>query len=29
VDEIKQRTELVLDGRFARIRGVDAVLAGD
>jgi nicotinamidase-related amidase len=29
VDEIKQRTELVLDGRFARIRSVDAVVAGD
>ncbi|GAP66395.1 nicotinamidase-like amidase [Mizugakiibacter sediminis] len=29
VDEIKQRTELVLDGRFARIRSVDAILAGD
>lgn len=29
VDEIKQRTELVLDGRFARIRNVDAVLADD
>lgn len=28
-DEIKQRTELVLDGRFARIRNVDAVLADD
>ena len=28
-DEIKQRTELVLDGRFARIRSVDALLAGD
>lgn len=27
--EIKQRTELVLDGRFARIRSVDAVLADD
>lgn len=27
VDEIKQRTELVLDGRFARIRSVDDVLA--
>lgn len=27
VDEIKQRTELVLDGRFARIRRVDDVLA--
>ena len=29
VDEIKQRTELVLDGRFARIRSVDALVAGD
>ena len=29
VDEIKQRTELVLDGRFARIRSVDALLADD
>ena len=29
VEEIKQRTELVLDGRFARIRSVDALLAGD
>lgn len=28
VEEIKQRTELVLDGRFARIRRVDDVLAG-
>lgn len=28
VEEIKQRTELVLDGRFARIRTVDDVLAG-
>lgn len=27
VDDIKQRTELVLDGRFARIRTVDDVLA--
>lgn len=27
VEEIKQRTELVLDGRFARIRSVDDVLA--
>ena len=27
VQEIKQRTELVLDGRFARIRSVDDVLA--
>lgn len=29
VDEIKQHTELVLDGRFARVRNVDAVLADD
>ena len=29
VYEIKQRTELVLDGRFARIRSVDALLADD
>jgi len=29
VEEIKQRTELVLDGRFARIRSVDALLADD
>lgn len=29
VDEIKQRTELVLDARFARIRSVDALLADD
>ncbi len=29
VGEIKQRTELVLDGRFARLRSVDGVLAGD
>lgn len=27
VEEIKQRTELVLDGRFARIRSVDDVFA--
>jgi nicotinamidase-related amidase len=28
-DEIKARTELVLDGRFARIASVDEALAGD
>lgn len=28
VQDIKQRTELVLDGRFARIRTVDDILAG-
>ena len=29
VNQIKQRTELVLDGRFARIRSVNALLASD
>ena len=28
-DEIKARTELVLDGRFARIASVEQALAGD